>query len=81
MTEPNPKSPPGDHDRITWDAHQGHEMRLVRLEESRSHHEELHRDHIATKEFVYRTVVWIAGVIAAIAVVISRLIASGGAAG
>lgn len=81
MTVLNPKSLPGDHDRITWDAHQGHETRLVRLEEFRGYHEELHRDHVATREFVYRTVAWIAGVIAAAAVAISRLIASGGGAG
>ena len=52
MTILNPKSTPGDHDRITWDAHQGHETRLVKLEEYRDHHDKAHEDHVATREQV-----------------------------
>ena len=50
MTVLRPKSL--SDNAVSWDSHQEHAERLIRLEEFRENHESEHDNHVATREMV-----------------------------
>ena len=58
MTILNPKSL--STASVSWDSHQEHAARLIRLEEFRENHESEHEKHVATREMLadVRTLVY-----------------------
>ena len=57
----------GEPDPISPAVHLGHEGRIIRLEEFRQAHDKTHEDHVATRAWVYKTGLALAGIIATIA--------------
>ena len=67
-------------DRISRDEYQTHDRSIIQLQEFRKHHEEEHKNHVATQAWVY-SIGWKAlaatlTLAVAIAILIERLIAS-----
>ena len=74
MTMLGPKSSPGDQG-LTWDSYQKHVTSLAKLEEYRKQHDKVHEEHVATKAWVYRTVLTIVASLGGIVYGIVRLVA------
>ena len=54
----------GEPDAISRADYQGHEGRIIRLEEFRQSHEKEHNDHVATHAWVYKVGYIVVGLVA-----------------